>query len=108
MVRDPAEFALRSGVYGNTSLPAAGQFSSAFCQAYPNFKNPAAAYVYANQPQDIQICDPNYATFKPDIPPCNPPTVVYQYTVGTGNGCAVGGHMVDYDLANAAGLAGMW
>jgi photosystem II stability/assembly factor-like uncharacterized protein len=102
-----------AGVYGNTSPGAVPKFGKTFCDAYPHFPSPAQAYVYANQPQRTtpdQLCNPTYRTFTPDVLPCNPPTVVFQYTTGTGLGCPVPttSHFVDLDLANAAGFASMW
>lgn len=101
-----------AGVYGNTSPQAAPKFGAAFCQAYPSAPDPARAYIYASQiglPPGAEMCDPSYRTFSPPIPPCHPPVVIHQYTTGTGLGCPVPAteHLVDYDLATAAGLASM-
>jgi len=113
-MQDPTISPYGGGVYGNTSTGAAAKFSKAFCEAYKNLSvaGKAGAYVYANQPEpgSTKACDPKYRKFSPDIPlPCNPPTVVYQYTIK----CSVAVTKVkkvevDYDLANAAGFASMW
>src|SRR5436853_362782 len=98
-----------AGVYGNTSNGAVPKFGKAFCDAYPHFPNPAAAYVYTNQAKPGQPkpgCDFKNRNFDPAVLQCNPPTVIQQYALK----CAVPGttRNVDLDLANAAGFASMW
>jgi hypothetical protein len=98
-----------AGVYGNTSTDALLNFGKAFCDAYPHFPNPAAAYVYTNQPKPGQPkpgCDFKNRNFDPAVLQCNPPTVIQQYAIK----CVVPTttRKVDLDLANAAGFASMW
>lgn len=80
------------------------KFGKAFCDAYPHFPNPAAAYVYANQPEPG--CDFKNRNFSPAVLQCNPPTVIQQSAIE----CVVPTttRKVDLDLANAAGFASMW
>lgn len=70
------------------------------------------AFVYANQPEPGASggCgDFTFNQFSPDVPPCKPPTVIYQY-IGNCNVDNTGTppQQVDYDLASAAGFTSMW
>jgi YVTN family beta-propeller protein len=106
-LQDPKISPYGAGVYGNTSTAKfqMSRFGTAFCAAYPHFPNPAAAYVYTNQPEPG--CNFKNPNFNPTILPCHPQTVIQQYA----QKCIVpntGGRQVDLDLANATGFASMW
>jgi len=105
-MQDPTISPYGGGVYGNT---ATGQdFNRPYCVAYNSFTSAqqAVAYVYANQPQRSCV---NSAAAAPPFsnvmsPPCNPPTVIYQYSLN----CLFNKTKVDLDVANAKGFASMW
>ena len=96
------------GVYGDTGTAPeqAAHFNTPYCLAYTgDSRMQGASYVWTNQPSTpCDLLAAHAPAFGPLIPPCHPPTVIYQYSVE----CAFGGVAVDVDLANAAGFASMW
>jgi hypothetical protein len=103
----------KGGVYGNTSSGASSQFNTPFCNAYTSDANmKSVAYVYTNQPIGGQLAcsfNPPAAQFDPIVPPCNPPTVILQYSLNcVADPSDSRNSQVDLDSANAVGVASMW
>lgn len=107
------------GVYGNTNPQQ--DFDRPYCLAYNNDINmrmgSAPALLYSNQPNQCAgaKCNPQVLASNPPafgtvtVPQCNPgtpPVVVYQYAIDLTLYKQT--HIIDFDLANGAGFAGMW
>jgi hypothetical protein len=95
-----------AGFYFDTTL---AQFNTPFCGAYgSDAKLPNVAYIYTYRPQQT-TCNFTYRTFNPAVPPCNPPTLIYQYKIN----CVVDQRdrkngRVDLDLAMPVGITSLW
>lgn len=102
-----SQFGGAGGVYGNPHKTNAANFNVPYCDAFNNDSNMQgtdsnAAYIYSSEPEPGCTAAANAPAFTPDMPPCNPNTVIWQYA----ENCFKG--LVDQDLANDAGFASMW
>jgi hypothetical protein len=99
-----SEFGGAGGVYGNPHRTNAANFNIPYCDAFNNDANMqgTAAYVFSSEPEPGCSTASGAPAFAPDMPPCNPNTVIWQYA----EDCLDG--RVDEDLATDAGLASMW
>ena len=102
-----SQFGDAGGIYGDPHKTNAGNFNVPYCNAFNSDSSMQgtdddAAYIFSSEPEPGCTTAAQAPPFAPDMPPCNPNTVIWQYAEN-----CVGGR-VDEDLANDAGFASMW
>jgi hypothetical protein len=102
-----SQFGGAGGIYGNPNKTNAANFNVPYCNAFisdPNMRGTDgdAAYIFSSEPEPGCTTAAQAPAFAPDMPPCNPNTVIWQYAESCFGG------RVDEDLANDAGFASMW
>ena len=102
-----SQFGGAGGIYGNPHKTNAANFNVPYCNAFngdPNMRgtDQDAAYIFSSEPEPGCTTAAQAPEFAPDMPPCNPNTVIWQYAENCFGG------RVDEDLANDAGFQSMW
>src|SRR6266571_1028968 len=79
-----SQFGGAGGIYGNPHKTNAANFNVPYCNAFngdPNMRgtDQDAAYIFSSEPEPGCTTAAQAPAFAPDMPPCNPNTVIWQY-----------------------------